>query len=291
MKILILGANGQLGCCLRDQFEKSYHECIYASRSNIDIGELSEVEKKIGIVNPDIIINTAAYTSVDNAEDDWLSANLINNSAVGELAKVCFRANIFLIHISTDYVFDGTGSKPYIETDLTTPLGSYGKSKRLGEIAIENSGCEFIILRTSWLFSEYSNNFLTTMLRLVKNNKHLQVVGDQYGTPTYAQELAAGIVSLANQAASEIHESGIYHFCGEEQLSWYDFAVRIFERAERFSIVGPDTITKIASSEYPTRAKRPAFSALDSSLFRMKFFPKQKGLDDNIDCAIIAIMR
>lgn len=291
MKILILGANGQLGRCLRDQFVNSIHECIYADRSHIDIGELSEVEKKVRALNPDIVINTAAYTSVDDAEENFLLADLINNSAVDALAKLCFRANILLIHISTDYVFDGTSSKAYLETDLTNPLGIYGESKRLGEIAIENSGCEFIILRTSWLFSEYSNNFLTTMLRLAENNKHLRVVGDQYGTPTYAQELAAGIVNLTNRPLSETHESALYHFCGQEKLSWYDFAVRIFERAERFNVACPDTIVKIASSEYPTRAKRPAFSALDSSLFRTKFYTQRKGLDFNIDCALAKIIR
>ena len=271
MKVLVLGSKGQLGLCLYDQLIKTDYQVVYASRADFDLGDLYSLSKNVSSIKPDIVINAGAYTAVDKAEDDKQMANLINHRAVAKLANVCEALDSWLIHVSTDYVFDGTATKPYREDDETNPQGIYGGSKLNGEIAITKSGCNHIIIRTAWVFSEYGNNFLKTMLRLGTDCDELRVVGDQIGCPTYAQDIAKAIVFMLPRLASKKSASGIFHYCGDLPCSWYDFALGIFAEAKAFGLRIPNSIVSITTTEYPTRATRPAFSVLECLKIQQTF--------------------
>ena len=192
MKILVLGCSGQLGRCLNDQLLDSNHEVIFTSREQIDISKFETTKKKILDISPDVVINSAAYTSVDKAEKDKVNAELINHLAVKNIANICTQLGNWLIHVSTDYVFDGNSKVPYKETDSTNPQNMYGRTKLEGEKAILSSGCKHIIIRTAWVFSEYGRNFLTNILHLGANQDELNIVDDQIGCPTYARILQDG---------------------------------------------------------------------------------------------------
>jgi dTDP-4-dehydrorhamnose reductase len=263
MKILVLGCKGQLGRCLNDQLTNTDHEVIYTSREQIDIADFEVTKSKILEFSPDLIINATAYTAVDKAEEDHETADLINHLAVKNIADTCNQLKCWLIHISTDYVFDGNSKVPYQEDDQTNPQGAYGETKLKGELAIQASGCKHIILRTAWVFSEYGNNFLKTMLRLGAERDELGIVGDQIGCPTYAQDIARSIVEIAPQLNSREY-NGIYHYCGDQPCSWYDFANAIFDQVTN-NLKIPSIVNSIETSAYPTPAKRPAFSVLDCS--------------------------
>ena len=263
MKILVLGCKGQLGRCLNDQLTNTDHEVIYTSREQIDIADFEVTKSKILKFSPDLIINATAYTAVDKAEVDQKTANLINHLAVKNIADICNQLKCWLIHVSTDYVFDGNSNVPYKEDDETNPQGAYGETKLKGELAIQASGCKHIILRTAWVFSEYGNNFLKTMLRLGAERDELGIVGDQIGCPTYAQDIARSIVEIAPQLNSREY-NGIYHYCGDQPCSWYDFANAIFDQVTN-NLKIPSIVNSIETSAYPTPAKRPAFSVLDCS--------------------------
>lgn len=265
MRVLVLGSKGQLGLCLHDQLVKTDYEVIYASRADIDIGDLASLKDNISSIRPDIVINASAYTAVDKAEDESQTADLINHLAVANIADVCKGLNSWLIHVSTDYVFDGTANKPYSEDDKTNPQGIYGESKLDGELAVIGSGCKHIIIRTAWVFSEYGNNFLKTMLRLGADRDELNIVGDQIGCPTYAQDIAKAIVSILPALGSNRSASGIFHYCGDQPCSWYEFAQAIFSEAKIFGLKTPSRINSIETAEYPTPAIRPAYSVLDCS--------------------------
>jgi dTDP-4-dehydrorhamnose reductase len=262
MKILILGCKGQLGRCLNDQLTNTDHEVIYTSREQIDIADFEVTKRKILEFFPDLIINATAYTAVDKAEQDQKTANLINHLAVKNIADICNQLKCWLIHVSTDYVFDGNSKVPYKEDDKTNPQGAYGETKLRGELAIQASGCKHIIIRTAWVFSEYGNNFLKTMLRLGAEHDELSIVGDQIGCPTYAQDIARSIVEIIPQLNSR-KDNGIYHYCGDQPCSWYDFANAIFDQAMAYNLKIPSIVNSIETSAYPTPAKRPAFSVLD----------------------------
>jgi dTDP-4-dehydrorhamnose reductase len=264
MKILVLGCKGQLGRCLNDQLVNTEHEVIYTSREQIDIADFEVTKSKILKVSPDLIINATAYTAVDKAEEDQKTANLINHLAVKNIADICNQLECWLIHVSTDYVFDGNSKVPYREDDQTNPQGAYGETKLKGELAIQASGCKHIIIRTAWVFSEYGNNFLKTMLRLGAERNELSIVGDQIGCPTYAQDIARSIVGIIPQLNSR-KDNGIYHYCGDQPCSWYDFANAIFDQAMTNNLKIPSIVNSIETSAYPTPAKRPAFSVLDCS--------------------------
>ena len=264
MKILVLGCKGQLGRCLNDQLVNTDHEVIYTSREQIDIADFEVTKSKILGFSPDLIINATAYTAVDMAEEDQNTANLINHLAVKNIADICNQLQSWLIHVSTDYVFDGNSKVPYKEDDQTNPQGAYGETKLEGELAIQSSGCKHIIIRTAWVFSEYGNNFLKTMLRLGAERDELSIVGDQIGCPTYAQDIARSIVVIAPQLNSREY-NGIYHYCGDQPCSWYDFANAIFDQAMSNNLKIPSIVNSIKTSAYPTPAKRPAFSVLDCS--------------------------
>ena len=270
MKNLVLGCKGQLGRCLNDQLTNTDHEVIYASREQIDISDFEVTKCKILEVSPNLIINATAYTAVDRAEEDQKTANLINHLAVKNIADICNQLECWLIHVSTDYVFDGNSKVPYKEDDQTNPQGAYGATKLKGELAIQASGCKHIIIRTAWVFSEYGNNFLKTMLRLGAKRDELSIVGDQIGCPTYAQDIARSIVEIVPQLNSR-KDNDIYHYCGDQPCSWYDFANAIFDQAMTSNLKIPSIVNSIETSAYPTPAKRPAFSVLDCSKIENDF--------------------
>ena len=238
MKILVLGSNGQLGKCLNDQLEITEYDVVHTSRKQIDITNFEATKNKFLDISPDIVINATAYTAVDKAEKDCKAADLINHLAVAYIAKICNQLGCWLIHISTDYVFDGNSEIPYNEENLTNPQNVYGKTKLKGEQAIQSSGCKHIIIRTSWIFSEYRNNFLKTMITLGAERKQLDIVNDQIGCPTYAQDIARAIIWIIPQLNSS-NKSGIYHYCGYRQCSWYDFATIIFQIAKSYKLTTP----------------------------------------------------
>ena len=270
MKILVLGCKGQLGRCLNDQLTNTDHEVIYTSREQIDIADFEVTKSKFLEFSPDLIINATAYTAVDHAEEDHKTANLINHLAVKNIADICNQLECWLIHVSTDYVFDGNAKVPYKEDDQTNPQSAYGETKLNGELAIQSSGCKHIIIRTAWVFSEYGNNFLKTMLRLGSERDELSIVGDQIGCPTYAQDIARSIVEIVPQLNSREY-NGIYHYCGDQPCSWYDFANAIFDQAMAHNLKIPSIVNSIETSAYPTPAKRPAFSVLNCSKIENDF--------------------
>ena len=283
MKILVLGCKGQLGRCLNDQLINTKHEVIFTSRKQLDIADFELTENQILKISPNLIINATAYTAVDNAEENQEMANLINHSAVAHIAKICDQLGCWLIHVSTDYVFDGNSSVPYKEDDETNPQGVYGETKLKGEFAVRSSGCKHIIIRTAWVFSEYGNNFLKTILRLGSDHDELSVVGDQVGNPTYAQDLAKAIVAILQRLNSGEYLIGTYHFAGKVNCSWADFAEDIFKEAIKQGVLkNKPKINKISTSEFPTLAKRPMHSKLDSSKFKSTFGINQSNYADSI---------
>ena len=271
MKILVLGSKGQLGRCLRDHLDAADYEVMYTSREQIDIGDFERTKSQILDISPDLIINATAYTAVDKAEEDQKTANLINHLAVKNVADICNQLGCWLIHVSTDYVFDGNSNVPYKEDDETNPQGAYGETKLKGELAIQSSGCKYIIIRTAWVFSEYGNNFLKTMLRLGAERDELSIVGDQIGCPTYSQDIAKSIIATLPYLPLEKNIQGVYHYCGDEQCSWYDFAQVIFSEASQLNHKIPHSVKPINTVDYSTIAVRPAYSVLDCSKIKSYF--------------------
>lgn len=260
MNILITGANGQLGNCLRDLAAdyQDFYRFYYTDVDTLDITDASAVEKYIVDNRIDIILNAAAYTAVDRAEDDQENAYRINCTAVGNLAEAAKRHGLFLVHISTDYVFSGESEVPYVETDTPAPMSVYGSTKLAGERAIVGSGCRAVVIRTSWLYSEYGHNFVKTMLKLGREREEVRVVCDQIGGPTYAGDLARVVMAMLEHQP----ETGVefYHFANEGVCSWFDFAKTIMEMAGL-----PCRVEAIPSSEYPAKAHRPPFSVFNLS--------------------------
>ena len=265
MKILVLGSKGQLGQCLNDQLAITEHNVVYTSRGEIDIADFELTKSQILEISPDIVINATAYTAVDKAEGEGQAADHINHLAVANISNICNQLDCWLVHISTDYVFDGNSDAPYKEDNPTNPQGVYGSSKLKGEAKIEASGCKYLIIRTAWVYSEYGDNFLKTMLRLGAGRDELSIVGDQIGCPTYAQDIAKSIVSILPYLDLKDSSSGIYHYCGDEPCSWYDFARAIFLEAEVQGLKTPSYVKSITKADYPTPAIRPAYSVLDCS--------------------------
>lgn len=259
MKILLTGANGQLGRCFQDRLPTEW-KILATDSAELDITDLKRVEEVVKNFQPDAIVNAAAYTAVDKAESEPEIAENINMHGPQNLAIVATKYNVRLVHVSTDYVFDGNATEPYNEDSATNPLSVYGKTKLAGEQAVAQVSPEAIIVRTAWVFSEYGNNFVKTMLRLAKERNSLSIVNDQRGCPTYAGDLAQAIISLLEKNA----ESGIYHYCGDKEVSWYEFAEEIFKVAsKRNAISSAPTLTAISTGEYLTPAKRPKYSSLD----------------------------
>ena len=263
-KILVTGANGQLGSELRElsNFVNQY-KWIFIDRQELDLSDLQNLADNITNVSPDLIINCAAYTAVDKAEEECELADVLNHQAVAIMANWTFNNNCKFIHVSTDYVFDGTSSIVLNEDAPTAPINVYGKTKLAGENACRNENPESIIIRTSWVYSSYGSNFMKTMSRLMKEKDTLNVVNDQIGSPTYAADLAQAILDILNHSN---WQAGIYNYSNEGEISWYEFALAIQE------IGGFECkVRGISSSQYPTPAKRPAFSLLDKSKIKATY--------------------
>ncbi len=264
MKVLITGANGQLGSemqiALRTQ---PYIETLFTDVAELDICNAEAVEKLISDFRPNFIVNCAAYTAVDNAEDNESLAINLNQKAIENIGISATQNHAKVIHISTDYVFDGMTHQPYIETDNTNPQSIYGKTKLAGENALRSVCAEHIIIRTAWLYSKFGNNFVKTMLRLGNERNTLNVVFDQIGTPTYAKDLANTIISIIN---NERTTYGTFHFSNEGVCSWYDFTKTIFDIKGINCHVNP-----IESNSYPTKAKRPFYSVLNKKKIKTTY--------------------
>ena len=264
MVILVTGASGQLGQAIQ-YIAPDYSDCqfIFASSQDLDITNKERVNHFFDTNKIDFCINAAAYTAVDKAEAEAEKAEAINVVGPKNLAIACQKNKAKLIHISTDFVFDGASSKPYLETDVTNPLGIYGKTKLDGEQAVIDNTNEYFIIRTSWVYSQFGNNFMKTMLRLASERDSLSIVSDQIGSPTNAVDLAKALISIVQTNRSKY---GIYNFSNEGIASWYDFAVEIFKINNVVIDVNP-----IPTEAFPTPAKRPKYSLLDKSKIKNTF--------------------
>lgn len=265
MKILIAGKNGQVGRCLVELLEAQTELTFLAlGREQLDITDPIQVDKIVSEFQPDIIINAAAYTAVDKAEQECDLATAINRDGPHNLAHAANKINAAIIHISTDYVFAGDSLESYAESDNTNPQGEYGLSKLSGEQAVAKACSRHIIIRTAWVFGEHGNNFVKTMLRLAKTRDTLSVVADQFGGPTYAGDIANAILKITKQIARDRSAYGIYHFSGFPHVSWHTFAETIFDIALVQDILDqPIRVNPIKTLDYPTPAKRPANSRLN----------------------------
>ncbi|MFN3752791.1 dTDP-4-dehydrorhamnose reductase [Flavobacterium sp.] len=269
MVVLVTGSSGQLGQSL--QFiAPNYPEItfIFCNANELDITDLESCQNTFSKHQPNYCINTAAYTAVDKAESEPEKAKAINVIGAKNLAEVCKVNNTVLLHISTDFVFDGEKKEPYTEVDLPNPTGIYGRTKLEGEIAIQQTWVKHFIIRTSWVYSQFGHNFMKTMLRLASERDAISVVNDQIGTPTYAVDLANALVQiiLMNSGQRTTDNFGIYNFSNEGQCSWYDFAQKIFE-INNISI----NLQPIPTTGFPTPAKRPSYSVLDKTKIKDAF--------------------
>lgn len=279
-KVLVTGANGQLGKTIKDLYSQNPEglDITFTSRQELNISNKNEIEQYLKNNNFQYCINCAAFTNVEQAEKTPEMAFKINAEAVLKLAKTCEKTETILIHISTDYVFDGKKNSPYTEEDIANPINQYGKSKLLGEQHIQNSLKKYFVIRASWLYSEYGNNFMNTMLKLGMEKSQIRVVSDQYGSPTYGKDLAMVIIKFIESGTSEF---GIYHYSNEGVANWYDFAKAIFDLRDQSIKVIP-----ISTDEYPTFAKRPKFSALDTTKIKRTFGIQIPQWKDSLKTAI-----
>jgi len=267
VKILITGAKGQLGTELVRL--GADHELRAVDYDELDITDANAVMHCIHHFQPDAVINAAAYTAVDRAESDAAAAFAVNRDGPANLASACEQAGIPLVHVSTDYVFDGSKPEAYVESDAVSPLGVYGQSKLAGEEAVQRLCRQHLVLRTSWVFSAHGNNFVKTMLRLGADREELGIVADQFGKPTSAAEIARLILEVLSAAKGKW---GTYHLAQPEAVSWYGFAEAIFDVAQRQDIaLKVARINRLKTAEYPTPARRPANSELDCRLFESAF--------------------
>lgn len=289
MKILLLGATGQVGFELTRSLAV-LGDVIATTRNGdggtlvADLGDASSLRIALEKANADIVVNAAAYTAVDRAQDEPDLAQRINADAPGEIGVWAKSRGTLVVHYSTDYVFDGTGKRPYREDDATSPLGIYGRSKRDGENALRTCGCDCVILRTAWVYASRGKNFLLTMLNVGAERDRLRVVDDQRGTPTSAR-LIADVTSMmiANVDRDRKHV-GTYHLCAGGECSWFAFAQAIFTRAQAAGLIArAPHVEAISTADYPTKAARPCYSVLDTSKLRHAFGvdlpPWQQGLD------------
>jgi dTDP-4-dehydrorhamnose reductase len=263
-KILVTGANGQLSSELKElSSHYSQFEWVFADRSVLDLSNLSSISKVLDTIQPQIIINCAAYTAVDKAETESELADLLNHQAVGVMAQWSANHDCRLVHVSTDYVFDGNSNVALTEEAPTGPINVYGQTKLAGEQACLRANPDSIVIRTSWVYSRFGNNFVKTMSRLMQERDSLNVVNDQIGSPTYAADLAQAILTIITHPH---WQAGIYHFSNEGEISWYEFALAIQEIGGFDCVLGG-----IPSSDYPTPAQRPHYSLLDKSKITTTF--------------------
>jgi len=277
--ILVTGAGGQVAHELA--IAKSEHRIVALSKKQLDITDPKQINDAFDEYHPDVVINAAAYTQVDRAEDESELAYAINRDAVSKLAQACSRIDIPLLHISTDYVFDGNKSGAYNEDDETAPTGVYGASKAAGEAALQTVLERHVILRTSWVFSATGNNFVKTMLRFGGERDELNVVNDQFGCPTSAQSIAAALLHITERfLRGDAIEWGTYHYCGQPETTWHGFAGQIFQQARGFHNL---KLNEIPTSEYPTPVARPLNSVLDCSKFMAQFNSAQPDWSEDLE--------
>ena len=274
MNILVTGGNGQLGNEIRTLASGSSDRYIFSDINQpegvetmlLDITDAELVLKTVKDNHIDCIVNCAAYTNVEKAEDNEDLAYLLNAAAAGNLAQAARETGAYLIHVSTDYVFKGTGCRPCTEDEPTEPIGAYGRTKLAGEQAVAGSGCHYIMFRTAWLYSPYGGNFVKTMRRLTSEKESISVVFDQVGTPTYAADLAAAIVDIIQNRKMSGND-GVYHFSNEGVCSWYDFALEIARMSGNMAC----KVLPCHSDEFPSKVTRPSFSVLDKTKYKRTF--------------------
>ena len=267
MRILLTGVTGQIGSELA--LALAQHEIIAPRREQCDLADAASVRRVARESRADLIINAAAYTAVDLAESEPGLAHAINANAAAVLADEARRCGIPLIHFSTDYVFDGQATAPYLEDDATHPLNEYGRSKLAGERSVAQSGCIHLILRTSWVYSRRGRNFLLTIERLARERAELRIVDDQFGTPNWSRDLARATADLAERGRDELSEkAGIYHLTSRGRTTWHGFATAI---VDSMRLATPPAVIPIATSQYPTPARRPGFTVLDGSRLERSF--------------------
>lgn len=276
-KVIVLGGNGQLAQCIK-ALESQQLNLVYLDSKEANVLEEKHLRKVFEEHLPDVVINCAAYTAVDIAEDEPLKAAAVNEQAPGLIARLCFDFDALMIHVSTDFVFDGNSSTPLTEKDVPNPINIYGRTKLLGEDAIISTLSKHVIVRTSWLYSEFGNNFMKTMIRLGMEREELGVIFDQIGTPTYAMDLAKVLVEIA---VLEEPTYGLYHYSNEGVASWYDFAHSIFRLTDSKVALKP-----MHTSQYSTKAKRPAYSVMDKSKIKETFNIKIPHWRDSLEICI-----
>lgn len=274
MRVLITGCYGQVGSCLTQKLANNENITVRAlDREHLDITSQDAVNATVIEFKPCIIINAAAHTAVDQAEEEVDLSYAINRDGPKYLAQAAQRVGAAMLHISTDYVFEGNKAGEYVETDATNPQGVYGKSKLAGEIAVAEACDKHIILRTAWVFGESGNNFVKTMLRLGENRDALSIVGDQFGGPTYAGDIASTLIQIAQSISQgDAVGYGVYHYSGLPHVSWFDFADAIFDIAIKQGVLEKrPRLTSITTDQYPTPAKRPSNSRLSSDKITQGF--------------------
>jgi dTDP-4-dehydrorhamnose reductase len=285
MRILIIGAQGQVGWELTRRAPLLGHDVLAWDVAELDIADADAVNRALATLGMDVVINAAAYTAVDKAEQESALAFAVNRDGPAHLAAACAHLKIPLLHISTDYVYDGAKPGPYVEDDPTAPLGVYGASKLAGDEAVRQSLPRHLILRVSWVFGVHGHNFVKTILRLAREREELRVVADQYGCPTFAGDIADVLLELAGRAAEMDANAawGTYHYRGEPATTWHGFASAMVEMARARQPLSVQTITAIATADYPLPSARPVNSVLDCARLTARFGirprPWQAGLE------------
>ena len=287
MKIVLTGCDGQVGRFLKEKLVANV-ELFAFNRKKLDITDEDKVNEEILSIRPNVVINAAAYTAVDNAEENESLAFNVNCNGPKFLAQAAEKIGASIIHISTDYVFDGFSDYSYSETDKVNPQGVYGVSKLAGEEAVKSACKKHIILRTAWVFSEYGSNFVKTMLSLATERRELSIVNDQRGGPTYAGDIANVIVDLINRHEEITNEQwGVYHYSGEPYVSWFEFASYVFKKAVEQKLIAKEPVLKpVFSDEYPTKAKRPKNSKLDCKKIYLQLGIKESDWKDAVTTII-----
>ena len=294
MTILLLGSQGQLGQTLATALAPLGQVHALHRHSQPLAGDLEDLDglrRTLAELRPRLIVNAAAYTAVDKAElpEEQARVQTVNVLAPGLLAEEAARLDAWLVHYSTDYVFDGSGSRPWRETDPTAPLNAYGRSKLAGEQAIQAGGCRHLILRTSWVYAPHGQNFANTMLRLAQTRDSLKVVDDQYGTPTSTELLARATMHALRQLQQHPEDGGLYHLASQGETTWFGYAQRLFKTARRLGLplaLPPEGLQPVPSSEYPTPARRPANSRLDCNKFQETFGLTLPGWEEDVDMLV-----
>jgi dTDP-4-dehydrorhamnose reductase len=291
MRILIIGAQGQVGWELTRRAPTFGHEALAWDVEELDITDAAAVDRELTASGADVVINAAAYTAVDKAEQEPALAFAVNRDGPAHLAAACARLQIPLLHISTDYVYDGAKNGPYVENDPTQPLGVYGASKLAGDAAVQQLLPRHLILRVSWVFGIHGHNFVKTILRLAREREELRVVADQWGCPTFAGDIADTLLELAGRIAKidACAAWGVYHYCGEPATTWHGFASTIVELARAREALPVRTVTAITTADYPLPSARPVNSVLDCAKLAARFGIQPRRWRDGLESLLVAV--